>query len=97
MVPVNYAVHDGGVVIRSGAGPELQAAERRAVVVLEVDDVDEQARTGWSVVVQGRARRLSASERDALPAGALPTAWATGPRTAVVRIDPTRVDGRRLT
>lgn len=97
VVPVNYVVHDGAILLRSGVGPKLQAAERRAVVAFEVDEVDEVAHTGWSVVAVGRARRLLPEERDALPPDALPVAWAHGPRWAVVRIDPTRLDGRRLT
>lgn len=97
VVPVNYVVHDGAILLRSGVGPKLQAAERRAVVAFEVDDVDEHAHTGWSVVVVGRARRLTPAERDALPPDAVPVAWARGPRWAVVRLDPARVEGRRLT
>lgn len=96
VVPVNYAVHDGAILLQSGVGPKLQAAERRAVVAFEVDEVDQGAHTGWSVVVVGRARRLSPQERDALPAEAVPVTWARGPRWAVIRIDPTRVEGRRL-
>ncbi len=96
VVPVNYVIHDGAILLRSGVGPKLQAAERRAVVAFEVDEVDEVAHTGWSVVAVGKARRLPTQERDALPADAIPVAWAHGPRWAVIRIEPTRVEGRRL-
>lgn len=97
VVPVNDVVHDGAILLRSGVGPKLQAAERRAVVAFEVDEVDEVAHTGWSVVAVGRARRLSPQQRDALPPDAVPVAWAHGPRWAVIRIDPVRIEGRRLT
>lgn len=97
VVPMNYVVHEGAILLRSGLGPKLQAAERRAVVAFEVDEVDEVAHTGWSVVAVGKAHRLSPQEHDALPADAIPVAWARGPRWAVIRIDPTRVEGRRLT
>ncbi len=96
VVPVNYALVDGDVLLRSGPGPKLQAAERREVVAFEVDDLDEQGRTGWSVVVHGRAVRLGPDEHRRLPEGALPETWASGPRWAVVRIRPTRIAGRRL-
>lgn len=96
IVPVNYAVHGGDLLLRSGTGPKLQAAERHDVVALEVDDIDHQGHVGWSVVAVGRAERLSVTDVRALPADALPATWARGPRSAVIRIRPTRLDGRRL-
>ena len=96
IVPVNLAVDGGRLLVRSGPGPKLQAAERREVVAVEVDDIDEDTRTGWSVVVAGRARRLHTSEAAQIPPGVLPEAWARGPRSSVITIDLTRVEGRRL-
>ena len=96
VVPVNYLLHDGALLVRSGIGPKLQAAERGEVMTLEVDVLDEDAHTGWSVVAAGPATRMTAAEVRALPDGALPTTWAVGPRYAVLRIRPTRVEGRRL-
>lgn len=96
LVPVNYRLHEGDVLVSSGPGPKLQAAERGDVVALEVDHVDEDAHAGSSVVVVGRARRLSRAEQLALPGHVLPHPWANGPRLNVLRIRPTRVDGRRL-
>ena len=96
IAPVNLAVHGRDLLVRSGPGPKLQAAERREVVAVEVDDVDEQAHTGWSVVAVGRAERLTAAQVQALPLDALPVAWARGPRSAVVRVRAPRVDVRRL-
>lgn len=97
VVPVNLVVDAGRLLVRSGPGPKLQAAERREVVAVEVDDIDEDTRTGWSVVVAGRARRLHTSEAAALPAGLLPEVWARGPRSSVIAVELTRVEGRRLT
>lgn len=96
VVPVNYALHGDDVLVRSGPGPKLQAADRGEVLVLQVDDVDEDARTGWSVVAAGPGRRLSAAQQQALRGDVLPETWATGPRHAVIRIQMARVEGRRL-
>ncbi len=94
IVPVNYALDGGDVLIRSGPGPKLQAAERCAQVAFEVDAVDSASRTGRSVVVVGRATRLHPTEqRQHMDA---PSPWAAGPRHAVIRIRPTRITGRRL-
>ena len=96
IAPVNYVVAGSDVLFRSGPGPKLQAAERRALVAFEVDDVDEQACTGWSVVLVGTALRLTSAQLQAIPEAELLRPWASGPRNSVVRIRPTRVTGRRL-
>ena len=93
IAPVNYVVVDRDVLVRSGPGPKLQAAERRETVAFEVDEVDEATHTGWSVVVVGRARVLREDERAGLD---VPDPWSSGPRRHVVRITPTRITGRRL-
>jgi len=95
VVPVNYVSRaDGSVLFRSGPGPKLSAADRRDVVAFEVDAIDEERMTGWSVLVTGRARKLRDEEvRDAAD---LPRPWASGPRNHIVLIQPTRIEGREL-
>lgn len=96
VVPVNYVLDGSNILVRSGVGPKLQAAERRAVVAFEVDDIDEDTHSGWSVVVVGPTRRLTTAQQHELPEGVLPFAWANGPRNAVIHLRPTRIEGRRL-
>lgn len=97
VVPVNYRVDGDAILISSGPGPKLQAADRRELVAFEVDDIDLAERTGWSVVAHGTARRLSPQERVELTAGGgAPEHWAGGPRHDVIRIDINRVAARRL-
>lgn len=92
IVPVNYRYVDGRLVIRSAPGPKLQAAERRETVAFEVDELDEVTRSGWSVVVHGRASVLRPEQEPR--EGAVP--WAPGPRRHVLEVVPTRISGRRL-
>lgn len=92
VVPVNYAVRDGVVLVRTGPGPKLQAAERGDLVAFEVDDVDEASRTGWSVVVHGRASMVPTDGTADGP----PSPWASGPRERLLQITPRRTTGRRL-
>jgi len=95
VVPVNYVCRtDGTILFRSGPGPKLSAADRRDVVAFQVDDINDAGHAGWSVLVTGRARRLSAADLAELHD--LPTPWASGPRRHVVLIEPTRIEGRRL-
>jgi len=96
IAPVNYVVSGSDVLVRSGPGPKLQAAERRELVAFEVDDVDDEATTGWSVVLVGRAHRLTPAQLQSFGEGELPVPWVSGPRHSVIRIRPTRITGRRL-
>jgi hypothetical protein len=96
IVPVNYLVDGDDVLIRSGPGPKLQAAERRDMVALEIDAIDKDDRTARSVVVVGRAERLRAAEAASYEERLAETPWAAGPRRHVIRVRPTRVTGRRI-
>lgn len=91
IAPVNYAYLGGDILIRSGPGPKLQAAERRDRVAFEVDEIDEVGRTGRSVVVAGIANRVHADDTHGLP-----QPWANGPRNQLIRITPRRITGRAL-
>ena len=55
ILPVNYAVDGQDLVFRTARGSKLSAAEGRDLVTFEADEYDEQTRSGWSVVVTGRA------------------------------------------
>jgi uncharacterized protein len=96
IVPVNYTWDGRRLLLRSGPGPKLQAAERGDVVAFEVDDLDEEQATGWSVVVLGTAARLTAAQEARVAEKHLPRPWARGPRNTLVAVTPRRVDGRRL-
>ncbi|CAB4737694.1 unannotated protein [freshwater metagenome] len=91
VVPVNLAVSAGSVVVRTAAYSTIAREVDDSRVAVEVDLFDDQARTGWSVLVRGVARVLL----EPAPADA-PTAWPTGTKSATVRIRPTKVTGRRL-
>lgn len=96
VLPVNYAMLDGDIVIRTGAGTKLDAALRGAVVAFEIDSIDPVYHEGWSVMVQGRAHEVV--DPDELErARALPLEpWAAGIRDRFVRIVTERMSGRRI-
>ncbi len=93
VVPVNFLWYDGSVWVRSAPGPKMQAAERRERVAFEVDRVDETTQSGWSVVVVGRLRVVPGGQ---LPPGIGPEPWSHGTRRHLLRLDPERLEGRRL-
>jgi len=96
ILPVNFAMLDGDVVIRTGAGTKLDAALRGAVVAFEIDGVDPIYHSGWSVLAQGRASEM-VDEVELARARELPLEpWADGHRDRFVRIRTERLSGRRL-
>jgi nitroimidazol reductase NimA-like FMN-containing flavoprotein (pyridoxamine 5'-phosphate oxidase superfamily) len=58
VLPVNYLLDRGSVLIRTGEGSKLAAAVRKARVAFEVDEIDDDLQIGWSVVVKGIADEL---------------------------------------
>ncbi len=55
VVPVNFTLDDHHILFRSDPGAKLDAAIANQDVAFEVDRVDPESRTGWNVLVQGRA------------------------------------------
>jgi nitroimidazol reductase NimA-like FMN-containing flavoprotein (pyridoxamine 5'-phosphate oxidase superfamily) len=95
VLPVNFCVDGGRIVVRTGASSTLEAATRNAVVSFEVDDIDPVFHAGWSVVVTGVARPIT-DELDLQRARRLPLAAWGGAGNHYVAITPDRVSGRRI-
>ena len=94
--PVNYRVVGEAIVFRTAPGTKLSAAADGAVVAFETDHYDTVDRTGWSVLVVGRSEVVHDLDMafKVLDAGLEP--FAPGVRTAIVRIAPEFVSGRRI-
>ena len=58
ILPVTYAWHEGTIIFRTSPYGVLSELVRPTDVALEIDELDQDSRRGWSVVVQGRARAL---------------------------------------
>lgn len=96
ILPVNYRLERGAIVVRTSAGTKLDAAQQRARVAFEVDDVDEATGTGWSVVVRGRlVEMLDPYDRDQVLATP-PMPFAAGARDHVVALLSSGISGRML-
>ena len=96
--PVNYALDDGIIVIRTAPGTKLAAADH-ANVTFEVDDIDQRSRSGWSVLVRGLAEEVTSRHRAELIArteatGVVP--WAPGSHGHWIRLIPHAITGRRI-
>lgn len=96
ILPVNHAMDAQDVVFRTARGSKLAAAGEQGLVAFEADDYDRQARSGWSVLVTGRADMVD--EKDEIQRlgrlGLHP--WATAvERPFWIRIRPSSVTGRK--
>lgn len=90
VVPVNYVVDGHDIVFRSGADAKFSAAVH-GLVGLQVDEIDPQHHTGWSVLVEGTGIWLYEEQDDTNV-----ETWAPGVRPYVIRITATRLTGRRI-
>ena len=94
--PVNYRMIDGAIVFRTAPGSKLSAAAEGAVVAFEVDDYQLTDRSGWSVLAVGRAEVVHDLDVTFKVLAADLEPFADGSRSAIVRIEPTFLSGRRL-
>ena len=91
VVPVNYLVAaDLTIVFRSAAGTKVDVATQ-GIVAIQIDEIDPLHHVGWSVMVEGLARRLHEDADDVVV-----DTWAPGHKPYVIRVTPTRVTGRRI-
>ncbi len=91
--PVNFALRDGQLIIRTGDGSILAAAGAGEAASFEIDEIDRVEHTGWSVVVSGK---LSEVPTDASSLGLPLRAWASGRKDRFVAMSLDRVTGLRI-
>jgi len=95
--PVNFRVVDRRIVFRTGAGTKLSAAAEHAVLGFEVDEIDVERRTGWSVLVVGMGTVVTEpAVIRTLDLAGVDSWWASGASAHYVVIELGRVSGRRL-
>lgn len=91
VVPVNFAVHNGTVLFRSGEGEKLRHL-RDQPVSLQVDRFDLYRRIGWSVLVKGIAVEVDPGVVDDFDL----EPWAPEATQHLLQLDPDQITGRRL-
>jgi len=95
--PVNYVMHGDAIVFRTVPYGIIANNAHGAKVAFEVDDVDEELRSGWSVLASGPCRRMEdSSEVRQVRDHDDPVPWAEGTRILYFRLDWTDLTGRQL-
>jgi len=97
VLPVNYRYAEGEILFRTFTGQKFHAAKTQQAVSFEIDEWDEELRTGWSVLVKGHAEEVIEWEkaRAADELGLLP--WIDAAQLGPwVRIVPSEITGRAI-
>ena len=96
VLPVNFAVVAGTIVIRTAEGSMI-AGHADDPVAFEVDHIDEALSQGWSVLVRGQAHRVAhPAELQHVRRDVTIWPWPGGERDVYVRIIPDRITGLRI-
>lgn len=96
VVPVNYVLAGGSIVLRTGEGSVI-AGHGDGKVSFQVDHLDEALGQGWSVLVRGQAHRvLQRGEAQNLRRYCDVRPCPAGEHDLFIRIVPERVTGRRI-
>lgn len=97
IVPVNYSVFAGAVVLRTSSYSELGTYAADSQVAFEIDEIDTTERVGWSVVASGRLERITdTDEVQRIRLAWDPDPWAEGARNLYLRLTWRELTGRRL-
>ena len=93
---MNFALADGLIVLRTAADATVARRVNDAIVAFEADDLDTATSSGWSVVITGRATRVTNPELIARYRRMSLAPWAPGERDQFVVITTEVVEGRRV-
>ena len=97
IVPVNFAVAGDTIVFRTSPYSELATYGWRGDLAFETDRLDYDSRSGWSVVVVGRAEMVEDPQEVRDLHNTVPLSpWAGGQRHLYFRLRWRDISGRRL-
>ena len=91
-VPVNFVLDDGTILVRTTRGSLAEHLRESSTCAFEVDRLDRQLRSGWSVLARGSA----AVVRHPATTPVWPVPWVGGVRPLLIRITPSELTGRRI-
>ena len=94
VLPINFVLDGDAPVMATVDGVKARAARGRPAC-LEVDEIDPDRQTGWSVLVRGRLEDVS-HDSDVLTRIDPPVPWAPGPHPFILRLVPFSITGRAI-
>jgi hypothetical protein len=96
ILPVTYQYRTDTVMFRTSPFGPMAGLVRRTSVAFEIDAIDEENKSGWSVLVVGFTGALTHSRllKSAWESGPVP--WADGARNLFIEITPRKITGRTV-
>lgn len=92
--PINFAVHDGAVYVRSAPGTKLAALGGEAV--FEVDEASWMLTQGWSVIARGELGVVTDPDEQAAAEQLPLRPWAESDKPFFLRLRVTEISGRQV-
>lgn len=89
VLPVNYLLENDQIVFRVDPRSVLAELATPTDVAFEVDDLDADTATGWSVLAQGRTTSFGGGTPETSP-------WAPGEREVAIAIAVSALSGRSV-
>jgi uncharacterized protein len=96
ILPVTYGFYANTIVFRTSPYGVLSSLERHTRVAFEIDNIDENQQSGWSVLVQGSAERVTQQYTLSTLWKEGPVPWASGTRNLFIAITPESITGRAV-
>ena len=96
ILPVTYAYYAKTIVFRTSPYGVLSSLDRHTRVAFEIDHIDEERESGWSVLVLGSAERVTREYMLTSLWKDGPVPWAEGTRNLFIMITPETITGRTL-
>ncbi|MER6523982.1 pyridoxamine 5'-phosphate oxidase family protein [Streptomyces sp. NPDC001508] len=97
VLPVNFSLDtDSSVLLCTSATSDLVRAIDGVVVAFEADDFDAATRSGWSVVVTGRASVVTDPDEHERLSRTGPQSWVVTRDGVYVRIEAEMITGREI-
>jgi uncharacterized protein len=94
--PVNFVVDRERILFRTAGGGKLRGIDRSPAVCFEVDGIDPDHQTGWSVLVKGTARVVTDAPTTRQLAESPLRYWAPGQKASWICVEPREITGRRI-
>ena len=97
IMPVNYVVDGASLIFRTSPYGVLGRHAWNSQIAFQIDHVDTETRSGWSVLATGSGEMIEdAEELAVVRAFRNPQPWASGSRLLYVRLAWDELTGRRI-